>query len=130
MILATVDDIPDWIKFVDIVKDNFPGFEKESYLATIRKNITRKTALPIFDYSVHTPTDFSNGQIYLAEITEPSSIPDSEMSEVALFDTYPEELTYPKILALLFEKVKQYPSIGKPVKENNPKFQGDSEGRT
>jgi GrpB-like predicted nucleotidyltransferase (UPF0157 family)/ribosomal protein S18 acetylase RimI-like enzyme len=45
VILATVDDIPDWMKLVDIVKDNFPGFEKESYLATLRKNIVRKTAL-------------------------------------------------------------------------------------
>ncbi|MGI6704909.1 MAG: GNAT family N-acetyltransferase [Clostridia bacterium] len=62
---------------------------------------------PMFDYSVHTPSDFSNGQVYLADITELSGIPDSEMSEVALFDTYPEELTYPQILPLLFEKVKQ-----------------------
>ena len=30
VMLATVDDIPGWIKLVDIVKDNFPGFEKES----------------------------------------------------------------------------------------------------
>lgn len=45
VIFATVDDIPDWMKLVDIVKDNFPGFERESYLATLRKNIARKTAL-------------------------------------------------------------------------------------
>ncbi len=62
----------------------------------------------LFDYSVHTPMDFSNGQVYLAEIAELSGIPDSEIREVALFDTYPEELTYPKILPVLFEKVKQY----------------------
>jgi len=61
----------------------------------------------MFDYSVHTPSDFANGQVYLADITELSDIPDSEMSEVALFDTYPEELTYPHILPLLFEKVRQ-----------------------
>lgn len=59
---------------------------------------------PLFDYSVHTPTDFSNGQVYLAEINELSDIPDSEMCEVALFDTYPNELTYPHILPVLFEK--------------------------
>jgi len=45
VMFTTVDDIPGWIKLVDIVKDNFPGFEKESYLATLRKNIARKTAL-------------------------------------------------------------------------------------
>jgi hypothetical protein len=41
------------------------------------------------------------------------------MSEVALFDTYPEELTYPKILPVLFEKVKKYYDVEKPAKENN-----------
>jgi|GEM_PF-1808897 len=62
---------------------------------------------------------FSNGQVYLAEITEISNIPDSEMSEVDLFHKYPEELTYPKILPLLFEKVKQCYCVEKPDKENN-----------
>ncbi|MDD4761271.1 MAG: NUDIX domain-containing protein [Bacteroidaceae bacterium] len=74
---------------------------------------------PLFDYSVHTPMDFSNGQVYLAEIAELSSIPDSEMSEVDLFDTYPEELTYPQILPVLFEKVKECYCVEKPAKENN-----------
>jgi len=63
---------------------------------------------PLFDYSVHTPMDFANGQVYFAEITELSGIPDSEMGEVALFDTYPEELTYPMILPVLFEKVEEF----------------------
>ena len=45
VIPATVDDIPDWMELVDIVKNNFPGLEKESYLATLRRNIARKTAL-------------------------------------------------------------------------------------
>lgn len=62
---------------------------------------------PLFDYSVHAPMDFSNGQVYLADITELSNMPDSEMSEVELFDTYPEELTYPQILPVLFKKVKK-----------------------
>ncbi len=75
---------------------------------------------PIFDYSVHTPSDFSNVQAYIAEIAELSSMPDSEMGEVALFDTYPEELTYPQILPLLFEKVKQCYNIKSPLEGNNP----------
>jgi 8-oxo-dGTP diphosphatase len=66
---------------------------------------------PMFDYSVHTPTDFANGQVYLAEIIELSDMPDSEMSEVALFDTYPEKLTYPHILPILFEKVNNIYSL-------------------
>lgn len=45
VLFATVDDIPEWMKLVDIVKENFPGLVKESYLTTLRKNIARKTAL-------------------------------------------------------------------------------------
>jgi len=45
VLFAAVDDIPEWMKLVDIVKNNFPGLEKESYLETLRKNIERETAL-------------------------------------------------------------------------------------
>ncbi|HHW32168.1 MAG TPA: GNAT family N-acetyltransferase [Clostridiaceae bacterium] len=45
VMLATADDIPNWMKLVDVVKENFPGLQKESYLVTLRKNIARKTAL-------------------------------------------------------------------------------------
>ncbi|NLB40680.1 MAG: hypothetical protein GX815_00170 [Clostridiales bacterium] len=62
---------------------------------------------PLFDYSVHTPTDFSNGQVYFAEINELSNISDSEMGEIVLSDTYPEALTYPHILPLLFKRVNR-----------------------
>jgi len=42
------------------------------------------------------------------------------MGEVALFDTYPEELTYPEILPVLFEKVKECFLAGNHVKKNAP----------
>jgi GrpB-like predicted nucleotidyltransferase (UPF0157 family)/GNAT superfamily N-acetyltransferase len=42
---ATEEEIPGWMELVEIVKDDFPGLEKESYLKTLKKNIARKTAL-------------------------------------------------------------------------------------
>lgn len=35
VLFATVDDISAWMKLVEIVKDNFPGLEKESYLTIL-----------------------------------------------------------------------------------------------
>ncbi|MFA7673203.1 MAG: GNAT family N-acetyltransferase [Clostridia bacterium] len=44
-VIAASEDIPKWMELVDIVKDDFPGLEYESYLATLKKNILRETAL-------------------------------------------------------------------------------------
>jgi len=89
---------------IEVGETALDAAERELYEET---GATKFDIRPLFDYSVHTPMDFSNGQVYLAQIAELSNIPDSEMREVALFDTYPQELTYPQILPLLFDKVKQ-----------------------
>ena len=60
---------------------------------------------PVFDYSVHTPDEFSNGQLFLAQIFELGSLPDFEMAEVKLFDTIPGKMRFPFILPVLFEKI-------------------------
>ena len=64
---------------------------------------------PAFDYSVHTPDNFSNGQVFLAYIHELGEIPEDtndKMVEVKLFDSIPEKMRFPKILPVLFEKIK------------------------
>lgn len=60
---------------------------------------------PGFDYSVHTPDDFSEGQVFIAEVRELGKLPDFEMCEITVCDTYPDRLTYPDILPVLFERV-------------------------
>jgi ribosomal protein S18 acetylase RimI-like enzyme len=42
---VSLEDISQWMELVDLVIDDFPGLEYESYLATLKKNILRKTAL-------------------------------------------------------------------------------------
>ena len=61
---------------------------------------------PLFDYSVHIPNEFSNGQVFFANIRGLGSLPESEMSEVITCETYPDQLTYPEILPVLFNEVK------------------------
>ncbi|MCL2478533.1 MAG: bifunctional GNAT family N-acetyltransferase/NUDIX hydrolase [Treponema sp.] len=60
---------------------------------------------PAFDYSVHTPLEFSNGQVFLAQIEELGNMPDFEMAEVKLFDTIPERMRFPQILPVLYAKI-------------------------
>jgi len=65
--------------------------------------------IPAFDYSVHTPENFSNGQVFLAHIHELGEIPEDtndKMVEVKLFDTIPDKMRFPQILPVLFEKIK------------------------
>jgi len=59
-----------------------------------------------FDYSVHNPDDFSNGQAFIAHLHELGEIPDSTMAEVKCFDAFPEKMRFPKILPVLYEKAK------------------------
>jgi len=46
--------------------------------------------------------------VFIADIETLGSIPESEMAEVSLWDSYPsvEQLTYPAILPELYEKIK------------------------
>lgn len=44
---AELQDVTSWMKMVEIVKDEFPGLELESYKQTVIKNINRKTAICI-----------------------------------------------------------------------------------
>lgn len=64
---------------------------------------------PAFDYYVNTGSEYSNGQVFAAEVHELGDIPpDSEMCEVMVFDTIPDKMTYPYILPVLYEKMKEF----------------------
>lgn len=42
---AEQSDITEWMKLVEIVKDNFPGIEMESYRKLLIKNVNKHTAI-------------------------------------------------------------------------------------
>jgi 8-oxo-dGTP diphosphatase len=88
-----------------IEKDESPleGAKRELFEET---GATAFDISPAFDYSVHIQTGYSNGQVFIAQIKEIGNIPDFEMAEVKLFDTIPDKMRFPKILPILFERVK------------------------
>jgi len=86
--------------------------KNETTLEAAKRELFEETGVvkfdifPAFDYSVHTPTDFSNGQVFIAQVHELGDIPGFEMAEVKLFDTIPDKMRFPQILPVLFEKVR------------------------
>ncbi|MDR2571569.1 MAG: histidine phosphatase family protein [Oscillospiraceae bacterium] len=72
---------------------------------------TRFDISPAFDYSVHLPTEYSNGQVFLAQIHALGDIPDFEMAEVKMFDSIPEKMRFPGILPILFKRIRQNGTI-------------------
>lgn len=62
---------------------------------------------PVCDYLGVNPPRQANGTVYLAVVEELGELPDSEMDETALFDTLPENLTYPNVTPRLFAEAKK-----------------------
>ena len=48
----------------------------------------------------------ANGQVFAARIAELGPMPESEMAETRCFDALPENLTYPAITPVLFERLR------------------------
>ena len=64
--------------------------------------------LQAFDYSVHLPSVYSNGQVFFAQIHELGNIPDFEMEEVRLFKAMPDKMRFPQILPVLYHKMQRW----------------------
>lgn len=68
--------------------------------------------LPVCDYLAYDNEGSANGRVYAAVIRQLGALPYSEMSQVKLFDAFPENLTYPLVTPVLFretEKKKDLP---------------------
>ena len=89
---------------IEIGETTLEAAKRELYEETGAVKFTIK---PMLDYSVHTTKDYANGQVFFAEITELGDLPDSEMAEVKLFDTTPDNLTYPQIFPILFSEIEK-----------------------
>lgn len=62
---------------------------------------------PVCDYLGYNSESWANGAVFLAEIHSLGNLPESEMKEVRLFDTLPENLTYPNVTPRLMEEAKK-----------------------
>jgi 8-oxo-dGTP diphosphatase len=65
---------------------------------------------PAFDYTVHrNGISRGIGQAYLADVEKFGELnPAYEMAEVKAFDTFPEAMTYPEILPVLFAEMQRW----------------------
>lgn len=83
----------------------------ETAIEAAKRELREKTGAadfnirPAFDCSVYTPAEFSNGQVFFADVRELGQPSDSEMFEVMTCKTCPDKLTYPDILPGLFEQM-------------------------
>lgn len=60
------------------------------------------------DYSVHLSNEYSNGQVFFAEIEEFGALPPFEMAEIRTFDRIPQNLRFPKIYPELLRQIEKY----------------------
>lgn len=60
----------------------------------------------ICGYRAGDDVDYADGVVFYAEISRLGEMPESEMAEVRVFDNLPENVTYPEITPVLFERVK------------------------
>ena len=86
----------------------------EAIEETARRELIEETGAkefnitPLTVYCVEKDCEKTYGMLFFAKVTELGDIPvDSEIKEIALFDTIPDELTYPKIQPYLYEFVKE-----------------------
>ena len=62
---------------------------------------------PVCDYYGYDDFGHANGVVFLAVIRHMDSLPESKMQEVRLFETLPEELTYPNVSPLLYAQAEK-----------------------
>ena len=64
--------------------------------------------VPVCIYSVDTGKGESFGQLFYSDVKELGELPNFEIGEIKLFDSIPENLTYPSIQPILFKKVAEF----------------------
>lgn len=62
----------------------------------------------ICDYWGFNARGSSNGAVFFADVHRIGEMPESEMSEIGIFETLPEELTYPGVTPVLIREADQY----------------------
>ena len=66
--------------------------------------IVDATIYPVCDYVGYNHISSSNGQVFLTVVHSLDKLPESEMSEVKLFERLPDNLTYPNVSPHLYKE--------------------------
>ena len=70
--------------------------------------ITDAEIYPICDYLGYDDWGSANGVVYLAVVHSLGEMPESEMSEISLFESVPNELTYPLTSPVLYKEAEKF----------------------
>ncbi len=62
---------------------------------------------PVCDYWGFNTQSCSNGMVFLAVVHSLGELPESEMKEIKIFDTLPDQLTYPKVSPKLYAEAEK-----------------------
>ncbi len=85
--------------------------EGESAQAAAKRELYEETGAKVFslrmvsDYSCDWHGEIKYGRIFFADIQQLGPLPELEITEIKLFEDLPENLTYPDIQNLIFERV-------------------------
>ena len=63
--------------------------------------------IPVCDYHGYTDKGSADGVVFLAVVHQLGELPESEMAEIRLFDTLPENLTYPNVSPRLYREAEK-----------------------
>lgn len=69
--------------------------------------VTDADVYPVCDYLGFDDYGSANGMVFLAVVHTLGNLPESEMKEIRLFDTLPEELTYPQTTPKLIAEAQK-----------------------
>lgn len=90
----------------------------ESIVATAERELfeetgaTKYSLTPICDYSGDNLVNKQFGRLFLAKVSELGPLPHSEIGELSLFDTLPENLTHAEIQPYLLDKTVEFLKMG------------------
>lgn len=128
-----------FVRHKDRTTWEIPGGHREQWediYSTARRELFEESGavefniFPVAVYSVESENSESFGQLFYAEVNNVVDLPDSEIGEVKLFDTMPDNLTYPLIQPCLFAKgeemhkaldIKNFKAIQKVIFDNKVK---------
>ncbi len=88
--------------------------ENEMPIDTARRELFEESGItdaeiyPVCDYYGYNSERHSNSVVFVALAHSMGELPKFEMKEVGIFDSLPDELTYPHVTPVFFEEAKKF----------------------
>ena len=84
------------------------GYEVEVAVSRVEESgVTDAELYPVCDYLGYDPLGQAFGSVFLADIYSLGQLPESEMKEIGIFDSLPQNLTYPQVTPRFFAEAEK-----------------------